>query len=121
MPRDRRSADPRTLPKRQRGGAWRHRVARTGGGRSAGAAGENRNRRGAPSPSPEIGATPDLRQSGRAQRPAFAQPLGSTPNTRGRLVPIPRVSGICRKSVAFELAAGGWTRRESDNWLWELV
>src|SRR5438128_12585737 len=32
----------------------------------------NQNRRGAPSPSSEIGASPDLRQSGRAQRPVLA-------------------------------------------------
>src|SRR3984893_6617312 len=103
-----------TLPRPESRGAWRHRAARTGGGRSVRAAGENRNRRGAPSPSSETGASPDLRQSGRAQRWAFCPAFGVNSERKGTPVLIPSGTGdLYRKSVAFEFAAGGGTRRDA--------
>jgi hypothetical protein len=79
-----------------------HRAAHMGDRRSVRAAGENRNRRGAPSPSSEIGATPDLRQSGHAQRPAFCPAFrGSSERKRRRgrqpsLIQIPQHLKPCK-------------------------
>src|ERR1700737_709509 len=79
-----RSKSAPALPQPESRAAVQHRAARTGDRRSVRAAGENRNRRRAPSPSSEIGATPDLRQSGRAQRPLFYPAFGGNSERKRR-------------------------------------
>src|SRR6266481_6047850 len=77
-----RSKPAPALPRPESRAAVRHRAAHMGDRRSVRAAGENRNRRGAPSPSSEIGATPDLRQSARVPRPGFCPAFARRSQTK---------------------------------------